>query len=113
MLYVGDEVPEEIPAHSHQPCPQKSTEDVIKNKILVFHASSSGHDRSESANHGHEPGQDYGLLAVFLIKSGGLIQVSAIEEKRVGIGKNFWPQLLAGPVPHAVSQHGRKETPEE
>lgn len=105
LLHEG-QIPEEVSGEHADQDPGQSAYHVVSDETAVTHGADPGYEWSESANDGHEPGDDDGFSTVLLIELVSAPEVLRVEKTGFLVLEYLGPQVVSNPVIHGVSRDG-------
>jgi len=110
VIFYKRYVAEEKPGKDEQCHPGHAADDVITDERKVVHPPDPGHERRESADERHEPGDHDGLFAVAVKKRLCPVQVFALDKA----GKDLFAEKVSDPVINRVAEDcGQGENKEQ
>ena len=68
-----------------------------------MHGADTGDNGSKGADHGHEPGDDDGFGAVFIVKSLSFENIVFMEKQRVFAGEDFFADFVTEHIANTVA----------
>jgi hypothetical protein len=102
FLHKGD-VAEEETREGEQKHPNDPTDEVVRDKVAIRHASDARHEGREGADDGHETGEEDGLAAVLLEEGVGFIEVFLLDPLDI-IGAVT--EVMTDPIVNGIAEDG-------
>ena len=103
ITFYGRDVAEKITSPKKKTNPRDATDDIKQNKFRIIHGANTGHERSKSADNGHELGDDDCFSAMLLIKFMRFLKIFFFKKTAVFVMKNFRPDKMANGIVDRVS----------
>ena len=103
------QVAKEVSGIAKQGHPEGPADHVVHHEIIVMHLAHARHERGERPDNRHEPGDDDGLAAIFLIELMRLFQMAPLEDLGVGIVEQPLPEEMADHVIAGIAENRRGE----
>ena len=109
IVFHYGQVAEAVAQIGQQYNPQQAADDVVADKAAVVHFAHAGNERGKRAHNRHEPRQNNGFAAVFVVKRVGFGQIFLLEDFAVRIGKQFFAEEFADGEVECVAQNRRRQ----